>query len=607
MMMKKQLLSALIALTFLISAVPNVSAAVTDAAKYTYQVYPILEGFNEWYFVKTDNPDPKTFRFIDKDTVYMDSGQCELTRCTYSFADIVYENADTLRVDGGYIFNGSSSDGGILTLKVNNNPNSYYSQWQETDITVQVPKAVDYIDYLVNTYATEEAFFDNLTAVQAGLRSISRYSGSFIRGKISRTPDEYWGIQAYNHVDQSFYIVSPFERSDNEYLFASWIYPFVCDSLGFPSIIARVAQRLEPSSTYQWNSYNHSLVNITYNGETKSYGGQGTGEGQGITKDKIRHYYSFGSADDTVALADARQLLVDYSDIIMDDDIPRDEQLTWKQVTDNAGSGGWAKVSGGDYSYLYRQNDNDSYYCDEFGEGHSVYWSGSLGYASDTWVDGRYVSNGEIYVPGEALEDHPESDVIIYNALVPVLDYERSWKYNYSTQQYEIIYSNISITYECKTTKFYYDSENKYWKPNINQIYELEQFIEDGLVDSSCLDSICFTYEDLKAMKVDGNTNAAPGYGHNYDCTVVPGTQFGTFSGATAEISGDFLLVHKKGGTQILRLSALNKAMIDALSDDTVTLICYINSTLHDNGSDCFELNEAQMTAIEYILAADIN
>lgn len=591
------------------AVIPTVNAETFDAKSYSYEVIPILEGLNECYFVKTDNPDPKTFTFVDKDTKYYD-GEYQLTRCTYEFADINYEDADTLRVDGGYIFDGYDSDGGTLTLKINNKPNSYYSSWAETDITCQVPETVDYIDYLINTYAVHEDFFDNMSDIQTGLNTISRYSGSSIRGTLSKYPDKFWGVTAYNHTDQSFYIYSPYKRSDSKRLFASYIYPYCCDSLGFPSILSSASKRIEPSAEVVWNSNNHYLIDITYNGTTKSYGGQGNGEGKDISQDKIRKYFHFGGSDDTVKLAEARQLLVDYANVEMDDDIPAEGKLTWKQIADTADSGCWARVigsySGIGYSYLYKSNDSDYFYADDFGAGHSIYWNGSLGYASNTWVDGRYVNKNEIFVPGETLEDHTDATVILYNAPVPELTYERSVSYNYQTGKYEYTYYNVNVTYIIKTVKLTYNTSKECWLPGLNQSLTLwDKLIDEGLVDRIHLDSVCFTLEDLKAMGIDRNTDITPDHGFIYDQTVEPATPFGTFGGTTSEVRNGFLLINKKGGTQILKLSAVTPEMIDALSEDTDTLSHYINAAVSDTSSDCFVLSDAQMKAVEYILAED--
>lgn len=39
-----------------------------DALQYTYEIVPLIEPFNEYFYVKTDNPHPESFRFSDKDS-----------------------------------------------------------------------------------------------------------------------------------------------------------------------------------------------------------------------------------------------------------------------------------------------------------------------------------------------------------------------------------------------------------------------------------------------------------------------------------------------------------------------------------------------------------
>lgn len=601
----RQILSVFIAASILSasSAITTVNVEAVDATSYSYEVIPVLEGMNTYYFVKTNNPNPETFAFIDKDTKYWD-GPCLLQRCTYKFADVVYENDKTLRVDGGYLFEGSSSDGGTLTLSIQGYDEYFYPEWVETNITCKAPATVDYIDYLINTYAVHDDFFDNMSAIESGLVNISRYSGSYILGTLSRIPNRYWGLTAHTHLDQSFYLCSPYTRTDNQALFASFVYPYCCDSLGFPSILAMAAKRMEPTAEYEWDSYNHYLINITFNGITNTYGGQGSGKGQGISKDKITKYFHFGGSNDTVKLADIRQLLVEYSNIEMENDIPSEGRLTWKQINDTVENGSWTKVDGG-YSYFYKVNDDDYYYTSDHEIGDSVYWSGSLGYASNTWVDGRYVNNNEVYEPGAKLEDHTDANVILYNAPVPAITFDYDYEYNYEEHHYELAYYNINVTYSFKTIELYYDDTNGYWTTYLDNDYYWDDIIEKGLLDSSYLDCIRYTMDDLKAMGVDKNTDITPECGYIYDITVEPGTTFGTFNGISYEINDDFLFINRQGGTQVLKLSSIMPEMIDAMSDDIDTLSYYINATTSDTSSDSFILSDAQIKAIEYILAAD--
>ena len=123
----------------------NSASAQKSVTDYSYTVTPLLEPFNEYFFVKTDNPDPCSFRFIDKSSIYGDSGNISPNRDyrndgPYLYEDIKYENIQTGRVDGGYIFRGSYTDGGEVELQSNVSTGSYYSStWEDTGVKLRLP------------------------------------------------------------------------------------------------------------------------------------------------------------------------------------------------------------------------------------------------------------------------------------------------------------------------------------------------------------------------------------------------------------------------------------------------------------------------------------
>ena len=491
-----------------------VSAKEKSVADYTYTITPILEPFNEYFFVKTDNPDPMSFRFVDNSTVYGENGACGSLNFLYDswndetiiFSDVVYEDKSTSRVKGGYIFEGNNTDGGYVTLQYKKdisyseydklkqteggaNVGEYtetisssqdggvgfktyyvigYYKWEDTSIKIKLPKLVSEVDYLVDTYATKKNFFDNMDAVQSGFSSICLYSGSYIRGELYKS-GAFWSLSTSPHKDQLFYLQSPYSRKENKKLFASEIYPFRYDSLGFPSMMARVSERLDSSSTYQWDEYSHAHINVTYNGETHMYGGQGNGEGQGITEDKIKYYFSFGTDNTKITLQSAKKLLDDYSKIEMKDDVPRKDALTWEKVCDTVNNGAWVRlidlysIFGGmqtGYTYLYKENDGKSHWTDSSGNnGSEIYWGGDLGYLSDAWVDGRYIDAWECFVQGAKFEDHPTSSVMLNDVAIPQITYDYDYYYNPDTGRYERQYRNIKVTEKNKTVWFEYDEE----------------------------------------------------------------------------------------------------------------------------------------------------
>lgn len=546
----KKTISGLIAIVFIavtmFGAVPAQAAETIGAGSdnYTYKITPILNPFNIYFFVETDNPDPNSFRFEDKTTVYKKDAYSYIQFNSTPYADIRYDDAQTLRVNGGYIFydNYGSTDGGEITLQTKI---GQYSGWQDTDVTFTLPALVDSADYLVNTYADKDDFFENMDAVQSGFSSICLYSGSTVRGELKRT-DEYWLAAAVGHIDQSLYIYSPYERQDSKRLFASSIYPFRYDSLGFPGMMGTVSQRLDSSSSYDWNQSSHYLIDVTYNGETKSYGGAGNGEGKGISEDKIKQYFTFGENGTIITLEGTLELLRDYSKVQMDDDVPRDDALTWKQISDTVGEGAWVRVSGSAwktngkwnlsnpvYTYLYTVNDGANFYSSEFGAGNSTYWGGDLGYSKDVWVDGRYVDVWRRYVPGEKFEDHPTSNIFFAEYDVPQIKYNSKWKYNDDTKQYETVYDATAIAVETKRVIFSYDENKEVWKAssiafdNGCATYSIiEAMVNEGKLNSKYLDMVTLTKDDALKLGVDKNTDIIPESGFVFDGTLPCGTPF---------------------------------------------------------------------------------
>lgn len=523
-----------------------VSAKEKGVADYTYTITPLLSPFNEYFFVKTDNPDPTSFRFADKSSKYSEDSTITFDWDDWDekvqlYADIKYENQDTGRVNGGYIFKSYNTDGGEIILQSKND--AYYSwdvTWSDTEVKLELPALKDDTDYLIDTYATESRFFDNMDAVQSGFSSICLYSGSFIRGELYKS-GSFWSLSTSPHKDQTFYLQSPYSRKDNKSLFATAIYPFRYDSLGFPSMMAEVSQRLDSSSTYKWDENSHADINVTYNGETHMYGGQGYGEGQGISEDKIKQYFTFGTNGTKITLESVRQLLDDYSEIEMSDDIPRTDALTWEKVCNKVESGSWVRLiniysifGGSDtgYTYLYKKNDGENHWTDSAGSnGSEIYLDGDMGYLSDAWVDGRYIDAWEEFVLGEKFEDHPTSDIMLTDVTIPQISYDYTYRYNSTIYGYEKVYDNINITEKTENVLFSYDEDS--WKAEYNAFdygcatySTISEMVEKGLIDEKYLDMVTLTLDEVKTLEVDKNTNIVPLKGYIYDGTAEPGTPY---------------------------------------------------------------------------------
>ena len=521
--------------------ITGIDANAADVTGYSYKITPLLAPFNEYFFVETDNPDPRSFRFADKASVYSEDSAIEFDWDDWNekirlYADIKYDDPAVARVNGGYIFRSFSTDGGELVLQ-SRVPGRYSwdDTWEDTSIKLNLQKLQDDADYLIDTYATKSDFFENMDAVQKGFDSICLYSGSYIRGNVVKTSD-YWEVVTAGHSDQSFYIYSPYSRKDTVSLFASVIYPFRYDSLGFPSVMGKISKRLDSSSSYKWNSDYHWLIDVTYNDETKSYGGAGDIKGQGITEDKIKKYYTFGKNGTKIDLKETFDLQKEYSQLEMDDDIPREGAVTWKNLCEKVGSGSWCRINGSmnSYAYFYRRSEKDSYSESEWGVGNNLYYGGDLGFAQDSWTDGRYVSSGKLFVKGEKFEDHPTSSIILKDVVIPQIKCDVKYKYNYDEQRYESIYSVSQITEKVKTAKFVYNSEKDAWIADSYYAIEsgcanydrVSKLVADGLLDQKYADMLILTQDEVKALRVDRNTNNVPDDGYIYDGKSEPGTPF---------------------------------------------------------------------------------
>jgi len=572
--MKRKTIACALALELTLTTSPllPVTAAApeskeVDALQYTYEIQPLLAPFNEYFFVKTDNPHPDSFRFSDKDSPYSESSVIYGTDTLY--ADVEYEQPELFRVNGGYIFKSSTTNGGEITLQVQESitreeyniaiygepdpeftgyspwhgmPVDAYKQydesgwsytirgyfkWADTDVTLTLPELYDDCDYLIKTYATGEDFFADMDAVQEGFSSICFYSGSNIRGELYAASDRDWRLYPAAHVDQSFYIYSPYSRKDNKSLLASVLYPYRYDSLGFPSVMGSVSARLSADSTYEWSDTSHAHINVTYDGTTKTYGGQGNGEGQGVAEENILRVFRFGEQDESTTLTQAQELLAEYAAIPMEDDIPRENALTWEKIYNTVGDGAWVDM-GSYYTYLYPTNDKASFSADEWGVGHSIYWGGSLGYCRDTWVDGRYVN--KTFFKGATFEEHPESKILLTSAEMPeITAYEREWDKQASAYRYT---SAEVVMSEQKNVLFNYDAASQTWKAyvkwgeSVNSYDTFTSLTEQGVIDAAVLDALTLTREEAEAIVCNGKSGKNPESGYLFDGYAPQGKPF---------------------------------------------------------------------------------
>ena len=83
---------------------------VTVGKPYTYKVTPMLPPFNEYFYIETDNPDPESFRLVDRKSVNAGSDEPtvdpvygSITPDDKRYIDVKYEDEKTGRVKGAIL------------------------------------------------------------------------------------------------------------------------------------------------------------------------------------------------------------------------------------------------------------------------------------------------------------------------------------------------------------------------------------------------------------------------------------------------------------------------------------------------------------------------
>lgn len=533
-----------------------------DITAYSYEVYPLLAPFNDMFYIKTDNPDPNSFRLYDKSSSYDEPvstsynrdgsikeqvHNCSIIVRNDIYADVVYEDVEKFRVKGGYI--GYSPfvnvDGGELTLQKVTAGADIEDHWSDkgfvdTNVKIQIQQVYNTVDYLIETYGkSSNDFFERMNDINRGFDEICLYSGASIRGELVKNEtNPYYGISNSPHVDQDFYIQSPYGRKAGKRLLISDIHPMRYDSYGFPRIMGSVAYKLNPNVKIAWNNNYHWLIDVTLDGQTKSYGGAGNGGGKSITEDKIKYFFKFDWSDSD-ALKDmsyekASSILNEYGAMEIVDDIPVEDKLTWAKVKETVGKeGSYVKIigiynvygsSGEDYTFLY---DNGSTY--EGSDG----WSG-IGYFSDAWFDGRYYNRHETIEKGIKFGDVSKLDgtdsskasIIVKDACIKIPQDGNDYMYNYKRLSEESRYDPDTGIWS-GYTNYRYDEASGTWIAEIkNSIsYYDEDYRYHYCEDEDFIKACTLTLEDVKAMNVDANTDVDPKEYYDYTEKVAPGTK----------------------------------------------------------------------------------
>ncbi len=500
----------------------------TDVTDYTYEITPLYAPFNNMFFVKTDNPNPINVRFIDKESKYYneerssdESKMCVLKPVSKRFVDVAYEDKETGRVNGGYLFetSGYGTDGGDLVLQQIGVKIYVYNETGEktvmvggskdTSVTVKCEEVIPVDYYLVENYTDpSKDLWENLNSVQEvlGILAVAD-DGISIYPKTLRDiskptadgksyPFLATGLYTEMTLNEHYDFCADSEESSLLY----YSYPYVLSSRSFPNMMASVATILEPDCTLESVASRHELVKVVYNGEYGNYGGTGEGGSNPIFTHHIELLYPFdGSSNDylTKSLEEryAKMLEIDAK---ADEElsmyqamISRSKLLSTIKSEANGAGGAWFRVAtpayyGTTYTYLYTLNVD------------SACW---LQYAEDVWVDGRYIDEKNNLVLGATFEEHPNATIIVR----------------------DMTYVNVDGETVTQDVAFEYESEYDAWY-GYEQYFKNEGFSDSDMVNMP--DEMVLTRDEVLAMKVDKNSGNLPEKGYIYDGTVKPGTAF---------------------------------------------------------------------------------
>ncbi len=516
-----------------------------NAALYDYEIIPLLEPFNEYFYVKTDNPDPESFRFVEESSRYLTTEQTGtkglLKPVEKRFADVKYQDAETGNVNGGYLFSSDGYvDGGTLNIQqmTARHESTIYNlstgksepyityDYTVTDAQAEMGTVKDVYDYLIDTYTNDnQTFFEKMDALQKGMDQITLYYTAYVQGDLVKVENQYWGLSTSPHVDQTFYIQKPYTHTASTPMLCSYLYPYILDSIGFPSMMGRLAKNLDDSATWQWNSNYHWLIDVTWNGETKTYGGAGEGGGHALTKDQVTKIYSFdGSSTDQTKvndLAGCREQICYYGTLPKIEETYEDE-LTWNDIYESVGEEAWLRVYAIDSIYG-SSHIAFTYFAKMHGAENPSYFS-------DAWVDGRYINRYEYFSKGDTLEDHPNTTIVLKDVKIKVPEPESG------NLQYSYRPLSERKEYDANTgiwkgyMKFYYIEETDTWQADIYDrlsIYDSASWTRSKIEDKEFVDACTLTRAEVEALQVDRNANTDPAVYMIYDLKSEPGVWVG--------------------------------------------------------------------------------
>lgn len=488
----------------------EMQAVINEAKKYTYEVQPLFPSFNYAYYVKTNNPDGTKFRLVDRNSTMYDEDTEEddyISIMDQAYADVVYTDEKASRVNGGYLCRAKhyELDGGALNLEIYTNlldPRKKSFEWVDTGIKVNAPTAMSARDYLINNYTNDSmSFFEKLDAIESALYKMAIYpKGTYDSTQRNEGSYPLLATSPYYELGLNQHYEGIFKKSEKKIL-AYWCYPYVLDSLGFPGTISSIAKRLEPSCQVKSGSV-HYLISVTYNGETRNYGGAGSGGTNELYTSCISDFYKFDGSEDDLGTNPSLEkassayfqtarassaLIAQFKDQLSGD--------TFKQ---KVGNGNWLMVGresffgGGGNSYArYYKTD---------------YATNLLSLASGIWIDGRYVNNNEFFELGTSFESHPTASVVLTNRTYTT--------YYGKTYQGDMVfrYNKTKDRWECD--QYFYKGYNGYY------------FSYGSPSGVELPAEFVLTKEQLQSLGVDSNKDSYPSQGLIYNGTAEPGTPY---------------------------------------------------------------------------------
>ncbi|MDO4416016.1 MAG: S-layer homology domain-containing protein [Erysipelotrichaceae bacterium] len=479
-----------------------------DATKYSYEVYPIFDSYNRFVYVKTDNPDPESFVLNDKDSRYYNAnlvsgGVAQSVYAIYDsdeemplFADVVYENKQTRRVKGGYIFSipECSPDGGELVLqqRVADFTHTYVDYedcFVDTDIRIQCPHLKDTADILIEKYTDQsKSLFDNLYTVQNFLNSNSVYplSVNDLSKPNPKRPYPFLTSPWYREHSLNEWYSEMYEEGS---LLLEMAYPYLLSSLGFPGVMEEVAKKLEPDCVVE-DGPTHDIIFVTFNDKSDWFGGSGRGSENNIVYlQNADKYFRFDGSEDDLYKTGTMEIYRDqllkygeessaqaeeYKDLIAGE--------TFKNTIDSTG-GTWIRVG------------QEGWDFDE-GRAFAYVLPKSFGCKAlkDAWVDGRYIGEHRAIEYGASFSSHPTSTIVIT----------------------DFTYTDAKGIERTEAVPFYYnEDENKWFMSGARDQYGSYANIPDEYV---------LTKEEVESLHVDSRSDLVPETCLIYDGEEYPGT-----------------------------------------------------------------------------------